>query len=101
MNEQEIYRACMEKWQSLQYFMVIEEFSEVTKAIIKRHRHQLSTRVVRERYAKELIEEAVDAELMLNQLRFMLNYEWPELYAKTYGSTKRQKLSKLEQMLNE
>ena len=66
MNETEIYKTTIELWgEAFQKLMVIEECAELISAICKQFRNRIDD--------SKVLEEAVDVQLMINQLRFVLN----------------------------
>ena len=70
MEEKEIYQQAVTLWgETFQMLMVIEECAELISAICKQFRGREDCSVV---------EEAVDVQLMLNQLRYIINddEEW-------------------------
>lgn len=76
MRNIELYQQAVDKWGILpQKMMVIEECSELIKAICKWYRGQATD--------DDLISEMVDVQLMLNQLRVMVNDEskWDRWWA--------------------
>lgn len=66
MNEAEIYSSAIKLWGEMsQKLMVIEECAELISSLCKQFRGRVDD--------SKVTEEAVDVQLMLNQLRFMLN----------------------------
>lgn len=66
MEEQEIYDAAVGMWgEAFQRLMVVEECAELISAICKQFRRRVTD--------SSVLEEAVDVQLMVNQLRHMLN----------------------------
>ena len=66
MNEMELYKATIELWgKEFQRLMVIEECAELISSLCKQFRGRVDS--------SQVLEEAVDVQLMINQLRFMLN----------------------------
>lgn len=71
MNTEYILRTALDRWgEESQLDMVIEECAELIDAIQKRRRNRASDH--------EVVEEGVDVELCLEQLKMMLNApeEW-------------------------
>lgn len=65
MRNCEIYNEAIKQWgKRLQLYMVIEEMSELTKAIVKHFRNGK---------AIGISEETADVEIMLEQLKIMFN----------------------------
>lgn len=88
MREQELYAKAVKLWgETAQAMMVIEECSELIKALCKIFRAESTD--------DDLIEEMVDVQITLNQLRFIANNESRWKYWWDY------KLSRLEDMLAE
>ena len=88
MREQELYAKAVKLWgEHAQEMMVIEECSELIKALCKIFRAESTD--------DDLIEEMVDVQITLNQLRFIANNESRWKYWWDY------KLSRLEDMLAE
>lgn len=75
MNEQEMYKKAIELWGSpSQMLMVVEEAAELTQALMKSIREGAITFGV--------VEEAVDLQIMLNQLKAILDKDkYDEMYA--------------------
>jgi len=76
MKESELYQKAIDQWgEPLQKIMVIEECAELIKAISKWFRGQASD--------DDLIQEMVDVQLMINQLRVIINDEskWDRWWA--------------------
>lgn len=68
MEEQEIYKTTVDLWgEAFQRLMVIEECAELISSLCKQFRGRVPD--------SEVLEEAVDVQLMLNQLRHMLDDE--------------------------
>ena len=68
-----ICRQCYEKWGLFaQMDMVIEEMSELTKAILKLRRMNGYTDIEKYNRLNEMLEEVVDVEFMLQQAKFVL-----------------------------
>jgi GH35 family endo-1,4-beta-xylanase len=68
MEEEKIYQSAVTLWgQMFQRLMVIEECAELISALCKEFRGRIDD--------NDVVEEAVDVQLMVNQLRFMLNRE--------------------------
>ncbi len=73
MEEKDIYKTTVELWgEAFQRLMLIEECAELISALCKQFRGRVD--------ASTVLEEAVDTQLMINQLRFMLDDEtkWNE-----------------------
>lgn len=89
MKEQEIYKKAISVWgKNAQMLQVVEEMSELTKEIIKnvnRNKDNIS----------EIIEEAADVEIMLNQLKCCYEIE------KEVAEYKAKKLLLIEERVNE
>ena len=68
MEEAEIYKATVEAWgEAFQRLMVIEECAELISSICKCFRGRVSN--------DDVMGEAVDVQLMINQLRTILDNE--------------------------
>lgn len=66
MKETELYKATIELWGgTFQRLMVIEECAELISSLCKQFRGRVDS--------SKVLEEAVDVQLMINQLRFILN----------------------------
>jgi hypothetical protein len=86
-NDNELMQMALQTWgQQSQLDMVIEECAELIDAIQKWRRHKVDT--------VKVLEEAVDVELCLEQLKMMLDA--PILFEKL----KKEKLERLEKLLN-
>ena len=86
-TEQELMQCALEKWGSdSQLDMVIEECAELIDAIQKWRRRRVTS--------EKVLEEAVDVELCLGQLKLMLRS--PTLFEKV----KNEKLQRLDTLLN-
>ena len=79
MNEQEMYKKAIELWGSTsQMLMVVEEAAELTQALMKSIREGAITYGV--------VEEAVDLQITLNQLKAMINMkQYDEIYEYKIG----------------
>jgi len=83
MEDIDIYKKTVELWGvAFQRLMVIEECAELISALCKQFRNRESD--------SKVLEEAVDVQLMLNQLKFMLNDN------KTWNEQMKYKLDRLE-----
>ena len=60
MDKKELYSRTWKKWGNLQFVMVIEECSELIKAVTKH---------LRGKNTADIFEEAADVEIMIEQLR--------------------------------
>lgn len=89
MSEKEIYQRALRVWgKQPQMLQVVEEMSELTKEILKN--------VVRNKdNLNELVEEAADVEIMLEQLKYCYGIE------KQVAEYKVGKLKVIEQRLDE
>ena len=68
MEEQEIYKKAVELWgKQFQTDMMIEEATELIKAILKNRRGKNTD--------DDIISEMVDCQIMLNQMRIIMNDE--------------------------
>lgn len=77
LQDGELYKACLEKWgERLQTDMLIEEMAELTQAIIKHRRSKGKTTLDN---FKNLLEEIADVDLMLGQLKFMVQGQTAEI----------------------
>jgi len=86
MEEQEIYETAVRLWgKQFQTDMMIEEASELTKIILKERRGKA--------FIAEIIEEMVDCQIMINQMRIIYNDEsmWNRMMT--------HKLSRLQQLI--
>ena len=86
MNETEIYKSAVDLWgEAFQRLMVIEECAELISSLCKQFRGRADD--------SKVLEEAVDVQLMINQLRYMLNDsdEW--------NKQMRYKLDRLESII--
>jgi len=86
MNETEIYKSAVDLWgEALQHLMLIEECAELISSLCKQFRGRVDS--------SKVIEEAVDVQLMINQLKYMLNDndEW--------NKQMRYKLDRLESII--
>ena len=87
MTEHEIYRKAIDKWgRDSQLGVAQEECAELIQAISKYFRHGDIKAI------EKVIEEAVDAEIMINQIKGIFPYK--ELWAK-YKKAKLDRVSKL------
>jgi len=86
MEEKQIYEKAVRLWgKQIQTDMMIEEVSELTKIILKERRGKA--------FIAEIIEEMVDCQIMINQMRVIYDDEpmWNRIMA--------HKLSRLQQMI--
>jgi len=92
MNQEnlELYQKASKKWGNLQYIMVIEECSELIKAMTKYMRQGTHERGV------QVFEEAADVEIMIEQIRSMS----PESNA-LVDKFKAQKLERLKKLVEQ
>lgn len=92
MRRREVYKAAVAAWgKPAQLMMMVEEMSELCKAIAKWFR------ISSDDMTDEIIEEAADVSIMLSQVKSMLNEE--ELRA--YYAIKSRKMRRIEKRLNE
>lgn len=89
MSKKSIYKAAVEKWGiELQFIMVIQEFAELIKAI---------TNVFRRRgRVDDLLEELADAEIMIEQMRYLYRE-----HDKRFSQIKQAKLDRLRALIGE
>lgn len=86
-----VYELCLEKWGAdSQYFMLIEECAEVIQAISKLWRKDPLA-------VNRLIKELVDLQLMLDQIKYILQSKGLE---KQYDIEMKMKLERLKMLLN-
>lgn len=87
LDDEEVYKQAIKKWgKPLQRIMVIEECAELIKAVSKYFRGDVTD--------DDLLGEVVDVQIMLNQLRVMINDE------STYQRWFAYKLGRVRDMLN-
>jgi NTP pyrophosphatase (non-canonical NTP hydrolase) len=87
MKDIELMQLALEKWGTeSQLDMVIEECAELIDAIQKWRRHRIDS--------LKVLEEAVDVELCLGQLKLMLDS--PQLFQ----NIRKEKLERLEKLLD-
>lgn len=92
MNERELYQKCLDLWGiHAQFDMVIEECSELIKAICKSHRIGLIE------VQENIVEELVDVEIMIEQLKLILG-EYLHSYGNMYKNIREQKLDRLREL---
>ena len=93
MTYQEIYKKAIEAWGlRAQFDMTIEECAELIEACSHCNRH-------RNGCMDELIEEVVDVENMVNQLKSVIYGTVP--WKEKYHAMKRYKMRRVEEMLKE
>jgi len=86
VNEIEIYKSTIDLWgEAFQRLMVIEECAELISALCKQFRGRVDNSTV--------LEEAVDVQIMINQLRYILNDN------DKWNKQMRYKLDRLESMI--
>lgn len=91
MNRQELYKKAMARWgYDIQENILIEECCELVQAIIKRRRHGKT---------KELLEELMDVEIMVEQIKFYYDCMCGQLAKMEQIKTR--KLHRLEQRLRD
>lgn len=87
-----LYKACFEKsTKKRQLIKFIEESSELNQAIAKYLLNPESATNM-----DNIIEELVDTELMVKQLKYIIKSEYPILYS----TKKKEKLQKVNKQLN-
>jgi len=90
-----LYSRAIRQWGiRAQFDMVIEEMAELTKEILKSRRKGLLHN------QKEIVEELVDVEIMIGQLKVILSdhlHSFPPLY----HNLRNEKLSRLKKLLEE
>jgi len=90
MDEQQIYRLALEQWgKKAQVFMLFEEMAELQKVICE------STRMNKTILKYDIIQEIIDVEIMLGQMKILFNITGTELRA-----AKANKLGKLRKLLD-
>ena len=88
MQSSEIYQKALDKWgTNFQIIMVMEEMSELQKALIKHIRGKGNR--------SDIIEELADVDIMLEQMKIAFNC------AEDVMIVKSEKLSRLEGLLND
>jgi len=105
MTEKQIYKSAIEKWgKSLQLDVVIEEMAELTKEIIKFKR--VANRIEKDVNDVELVRELIrtkdnifqeiaDVEIMLGQLKLMIDENFAQDEVDTYKIYKLKRLEKI------
>lgn len=94
MEEQEVYEKAIKKWGRIfQHLMLFEEMAELQKAVIKLMREK--DPIIMMDKCNDVIEELVDVEIMLEQLKVLLNM--PD--ATIFYIKKREKLEKLKKIV--
>ena len=92
MRRSEVYRKAVELWgESGQLLMVIEECSELSKALCKYFRRS-DTRTF-----DDIVEEMADVEIMLSQMKYMLGADGRKLFYAAKG----RKIRRLEKRMRE
>ncbi len=94
-KDMELYEQAVAKWGiHAQILMAVEEMSELIKVLVKYGRNVNSSSL------DEIIEEIVDTEIMLEQLKLIFVYSSPTNYDK-YKELRKKKLERLEKLLQE
>jgi NTP pyrophosphatase (non-canonical NTP hydrolase) len=92
-SEEEIYNKALDQWgYDAQADMVIEEMSELTKAILKYRRKPHKDR------ALDIAEELADVTIMLRQLEIMMTRSYP-IFNKWKCQHMHEKLNRVKSML--
>lgn len=87
-KRQKLYKKALDLWgEDLQLMMVIEEMAELTKAISKCRRKKVHAKIL-------LLEEIADVEIMLEQLRVMVDFD------EEIDEIKVKKLMRLSNLIN-
>ena len=96
IEEKQIYKQALNKWgMEPQIMMMIEEMSELTKALSKCYRKGINANFI------NIVEEIVDVQIMLEQMKIMLRDLLPHVFDSEYKSQYEKKLRRLEQLLQE
>lgn len=91
MNREKLYKKALKKWgKNAQVNMFFEEVAELTVEICHAGRNDKVA------FERDLINELADTEIMLEQMAVMFNIRREKIYGK-----KKEKLIKLEKMLND
>jgi len=94
MKYKKLFQKCWRTWHDLQWIMVIEECSELQKAITKLLRHRESgTQIVD---LEHIADETADVEIMCAQIR-VSNLKMNKMVNKY----KREKIKRLKKLLGE
>lgn len=94
MNKEYLYKKAIAVWGiQAQLNMAVEECAELIKAIQKRKRGNDNSTI------DPLLEEMADVEIMLEQLKEIFNYKYSNGAIDKFKDIKRQKLERLEKML--
>lgn len=92
----EIYKRALDRWgEDAQINMAIEECGELIVALIKRNRNRNKSSI------NQIIEEMVDVEIMIEQLKIIFSTKHSEFESFTFEIYKRRKLNRLNERLNE
>lgn len=99
LSDKEVYSQMVEKFGfEKQSLMAIEEYSESTKTITKLHRAMDNeSRVYPHDLKEDFIEELVDVEIMVNQMKTTLDEEDMKLFDKFHN----EKMDRCRKMLEE
>jgi len=89
-NEEIFKRAITIYGENMQELVAIEEFAELTKALIKRMR-----KISPDEYEESVLEELVDCEIMIEQLKIIGKVNKAE-----FETIKKEKLLRLEKRLD-
>lgn len=96
MNSQVLYKKALFKWgNSKQITMAIEECAELIKALAKHDRCKNGSTV------EDIIEEMVDVEIMLGQLKIIFDYLVSGWGISQFDAIMEKKLKHLEKLLDE
>jgi len=88
-TEESLYWRCLNKWKFLaQERMIYEEMGELLSALGKYHRGRATV--------EEVMDEIVDVDIMISQLRIMLDID-PDLY----DQRRKSKLERLQKRVND
>ncbi|MDO8609574.1 MAG: hypothetical protein Q7R95_03420 [bacterium] len=91
MNKNDyLFKVCLDVWsKSNQEDMVIEEMSELTKAILKQRRKPSIEN------NNKILEEIADVDLMIDQMKYIYRRYKPEIY-----KIKQKKIDRLKGIIN-
>lgn len=95
MEEKEVYQQTILKFGEInQLIMLFEELSELTKAVTKYIRAKDTTQIHIHKCKSHIVEEIVDVEIMISQLKEIINVD-----DKHYQSQKEHKLNRLKKII--
>ena len=100
MEDKTLYEMCVRVWGiEAQTDMMIEEMSELTKALLKLRRAHNKPQAIKNSRLNDLLEEMFDVEFVLNQIKYIYIDNGSDLDKEYYNKIKQLKMKEVMEKL--